>query len=162
MAEYSEIYDFEGQIEGAFQSWLTSRLEGAQVLTSKSGDTIAAPVVTAKLEHEGALTGSETQSFLHNSIQKESLFAGTLTLTLRAVRGSGKQPAMNRLRALVRGQISAMCEDGGINEAATLPYHVVNEILDTGASNSTEEDEEIDQCDLSLALKYSIRTTVWP
>lgn len=163
-----DLYDFEGQIEGAAQAALEAMIAGVtpalpavQVNVSRDSDTQATPrfdlmfATGEPILQYGALGQA-------NPKQVPVAFQGLLTVlvvTTRPQDNAAAVPFHGLLRGLARYCFSAGAK---VLNDTNLPYLQILELLPTGLRPQLQEDKEQDIDALQFSVKFAVRNDAWP
>ena len=151
-ADYPTLYDFEGQIETAADTVLSTLL--SDVRKPRDTDDLATPRATCQLIVSG---DKERYAQLPNGDLRGNLYGGTLEVTIATHRRNNAS-SHNSFRAKVR----TLLQDYRTQfTAALLPYLQILKLVESGNS-PVENRDGIDISTMQSSIDFGIRQEAWP
>lgn len=163
----AELYDFEGQFEGAAQNILAA----AEIVSFISQQKKQLPLINTGVAFEvgpalNQLTFLPLASGQTNPVEQEYFrYTGTLDLRVEVARDTARSPstAVDTFLAQIRGMIRGLfMRSQWPFQDSNLPYYRVSDIIPAGTVTGYDSVRNTDAVNLRFTITFAIQPTAWP
>lgn len=153
--DFPTLYDFETQMDGAWTDYLIAN--GVPAVKQRGASVLATPRVEVKFT-TGAASGSMHGFAAAEYKPRPDRFAGTLSLVV-ATNRSKNDSGHGTSRGTVRGFVADFLR---VQTTENLPYLWIFDIMDSGTSETVDDENNADISTLTFNIKFGIRSDAWP
>lgn len=155
------LYDFESQIEGAFETLLAAQFLAKSITCSTSVSRDLSIDSTPRVEIVLSLAASLNQrTTIGQATPKQvpNAFAGNLAISVVTTRGTNRS-SHGPIRGVVRYVMSGA---NGILSDVVLPYLQILDLVPAASAPEVYAEKDQDITVLNYAIAFAVKDSAWP